>query len=453
MSLNLNQLKQYLIKDGYHHTSKYYNSTDFYKVDIEKLLDNAEQNFIMSDFDNVEEQEYIKIKVNPDLKNRMNEKVEAKHIKDVNIDFNRNSDDVKKDVKEYWFGKGKTNTTVVNNDKTFILNSKSAHEMFHKANRNISDNKGDMDYRKTLYNIIANTKELFKTSIPILSYKEAKDLNLKDEQVIHRYANCINTDIGNFIVIYTVKDRTDKNNKKNLITNTLTIYDLGTHKKSSSGDLVNPDEKSVITPSGTNIIMADLIDFVKGKVIEKAKNRNIERRNKEQKQKENNNNISFQKVADNRNLLMVHATKSYRLDDVLESGTLVAPSFAIVKKGTNHFNFGDIIFIRKPNKIDYQNDNIYDRDIYSPRLPQPDYMTEDGVFVSAYDYESMQRLYNKRPADFKRLYHSDSFDEYFKGAKKVINMGFTPSGNRKTIPYTNKNLLEFGIKTIFLKND
>ena len=112
---------------------------------------------------------------------------------------------------------------------------------------------------------------------------------------------------------------------------------------------------------------------------------------------------------------MVHATKSYRLDDVLESGTLVAPSFAIVKKGTNHFNFGDIIFIRKPNKIDYQNDNIYDRDIYSPRLPQPDYMTEDGVFVSAYDYESMQRLYNKRPADFKRLYHSDSFDEYFKG--------------------------------------
>lgn len=33
---------EYLKKDGYHHTSKFYNTTNFYKVDIEKILENKD---------------------------------------------------------------------------------------------------------------------------------------------------------------------------------------------------------------------------------------------------------------------------------------------------------------------------------------------------------------------------------------------------------------------------
>lgn len=156
-----------------------------------------------------------------------------------------------------------------------------------------------------------------------------------------------------------------------------------------------------------------------------------------------NPNIYYQEENEDRNLMMVHATRAEKLDDILSSGSLVAPSMAVVKKGEKTFNFGDIIFIRNPKRIDYQNDNIYDRDIYSPRLPQADYMTKDGEFVSAYDYSSMERLSKSDPERFKRLYGDESFEEYFEGAKKVINMGFTPSGNRRTIPYNAQNLINY----------
>lgn len=84
--------------------------------------------------------------------------------------------------------------------------------------------------------------------------------------------------------------------------------------------------------------------------------------------------------------------KSYRLDDVIESGGLIAPSFAITKKemqGDALDKFGDILFIRNPKKIDFQNDNIYDRDIYSPRIPQPWYDIPNDRVVDGYEYESL----------------------------------------------------------------
>ncbi len=46
--LKVDDLKNYLKQDGYHHTSKFYNSTDFYKIDIEKLL-----NLIQEDSPNI----------------------------------------------------------------------------------------------------------------------------------------------------------------------------------------------------------------------------------------------------------------------------------------------------------------------------------------------------------------------------------------------------------------
>ena len=100
------------------------------------------------------------------------------------------------------------------------------------------------------------------------------------------------------------------------------------------------------------------------------------------------------------------------------------------------------IFLRNPRRIDFQNDNIYDRDIYSPRLPEPDYKLTNGTTVNAYEYSSMQREWKGNPERFIQRY-GKSFDEYFKDAEKVLFVGYTPSGNRRYKPYKPNFILEY----------
>lgn len=159
----------------------------------------------------------------------------------------------------------------------------------------------------------------------------------------------------------------------------------------------------------------------------------------------NGKNVMQQGVYDDRNLIMTHASKSERLDDILANGSLVAPSMAITKKGQSELaekHFGDILFIRNPELINYRKDNIFDRDIYSPRLPEPAYKTKRGGFVSSFDYDSMVRLNERDPKKFEEIY-GRTFEEYFEGAKKVIFEGYTPAGKRKLSDYNSKNLVKW----------
>ncbi len=159
-----------------------------------------------------------------------------------------------------------------------------------------------------------------------------------------------------------------------------------------------------------------------------------------------NPNIYYQSSEnEERNLLMAHATKAERIDDIIESGELVAPSMSVTKKDSielSNKKFGDVLFLRNPRRIDFQNDNIYDRDIYSPRLPEPDYKLTNGTTVNAYEYSSMQREWKGNPERFVQRY-GKTFDEYFKDAEKVLFMGYTPSGNRKYKPYKPNFILEY----------
>lgn len=158
----------------------------------------------------------------------------------------------------------------------------------------------------------------------------------------------------------------------------------------------------------------------------------------------NGKGIMQQGVNEERNLIMTHASKSERLDDILASGSLVAPSMAITKKGQSELSekhFGDVLFIRNPELINYKKDNIFDRDIYSPRLPEPAYKTKWGGFVSSYDYDSMVRLNERDSEKFEQVY-GRTFEEYFDGAKKVIFEGYTPAGKRKLSEYNSKNLVK-----------
>ena len=159
-----------------------------------------------------------------------------------------------------------------------------------------------------------------------------------------------------------------------------------------------------------------------------------------------NPNIYYQSTEnEERNLLMAHATKAERIDDIIESGEFVAPSLSITRKGSAELStkkFGDVLFLRNPRRIDFQNDNIYDRDIYSPRLPEPDYKLTNGTTVNAYEYSSMQREWKGNPERFIQRY-GKSFDEYFKDAEKVLFMGYTSSGNRRYKPYKPNFILEY----------
>ena len=60
---------------------------------------------------------------------------------------------------------------------------------------------------------------------------------------------------------------------------------------------------------------------------------------------------------EDRNLVMAHASKSANIDNIIESGSLIAPSFSITARESETLEegkFGDILFIRNPEKINYQ---------------------------------------------------------------------------------------------------
>lgn len=157
-----------------------------------------------------------------------------------------------------------------------------------------------------------------------------------------------------------------------------------------------------------------------------------------------NPNIYYQTKEEDRNLVMAHASRLSNINEIIEAGSLIAPSFSITSKESETLEegkFGEVLFIRNPKKIDYQNDNIYDRDIYSPRMPMPHYDIPNGRTVDYYEYDSLKRSYESNPEKFVEKWGA-TFDEYFKGAKKVLFLGYTPSGNRRYVPYNSENILK-----------
>lgn len=158
----------------------------------------------------------------------------------------------------------------------------------------------------------------------------------------------------------------------------------------------------------------------------------------------NGKNVMQQGANEERNLVMAHASRVSNINDVIKSGSLIAPSFSITSKESETLEegkFGEVIFIRNPKNIDYQNDNIFDRDIYSPRMPMPHYDIPNGRIVDHYEYDSLKRSYESNPEKFVEKW-GKTFDEYFEGAKKVLFLGYTPSGNRRYVPYNSENIIK-----------
>jgi hypothetical protein len=158
----------------------------------------------------------------------------------------------------------------------------------------------------------------------------------------------------------------------------------------------------------------------------------------------NNPDIYYQ-TENKRDLIATHATKISRIDDILKDGQLIAPSIAITKKGQtelNKGNFGDVVLVMNPYNINYNRDNIYNRDIYSPRLPMPVYKAPGFGYIDQSEYENYQRKWEENPEQFKKDY-GGTFDEVI-GNDKYIFEGFNErTGNRIYKKYTPSNLLAY----------
>jgi hypothetical protein len=141
------------------------------------------------------------------------------------------------------------------------------------------------------------------------------------------------------------------------------------------------------------------------------------------------NNIFYQggKETEQKNLLMATAVKSPHLNEILKTNELIAPSFSITKKGQtelNEGNFGDLLFIRRPESIDFKKDNIYDGDIYSPRLPEPIYMLNGVAYNDTYGEPATKAIINNPKT------------------RKVFFDGFTPMGSRRYKAYTAREIIK-----------
>ena len=152
-------------------------------------------------------------------------------------------------------------------------------------------------------------------------------------------------------------------------------------------------------------------------------------------------NIYYQSDKD---LIATHATKLDNIDALLESGKLVAPSIAITKKGQKELNkgkFGQVVLVMNPLDIKYNYDNIYNRDIYSPRFPNVQYKTELG-YMGQGEYNSYKAKWDENQEDFKKKY-GGTFDEVI-GNDKYFFEGFNErTGNRIYKKYTPLNVLSY----------
>lgn len=153
-------------------------------------------------------------------------------------------------------------------------------------------------------------------------------------------------------------------------------------------------------------------------------------------------NIYYQQ--ENKDLIATHATKLDNIDALLESGKLVAPSIAITKKGQKELNkgkFGQVVLVMNPLRIKYNTDNIYNRDIYSPRFPSVQYKTELG-YMNQSEYNSYKDKWDENQEDFKKKY-GGTFDEVI-GNEKYFFEGFNErTGNRIYKKYTPLNVLSY----------
>ncbi|MBQ8603913.1 MAG: hypothetical protein IJ410_03595 [Oscillospiraceae bacterium] len=110
-------------------------------------------------------------------------------------------------------------------------------------------------------------------------------------------------------------------------------------------------------------------------------------------------------VEETKNLIAVHNLTDEKVKKVLELGGMASPSIAVVKRGTEHSNFGSISFLFNKDTIDPQRDRrnkVYSADAYTPTAP----LVEREV-----NYEK-RRMFNNYIADMSSKIFDGAFQTY-----------------------------------------
>lgn len=110
-------------------------------------------------------------------------------------------------------------------------------------------------------------------------------------------------------------------------------------------------------------------------------------------------------VEETKNLIAVHNLTEEKVKKVLELGGMASPSIAVVKRGTEHSNFGSISFLFNKDTIDPQRDRrnrVYSADAYTPTTP----LVEREV-----NYEK-RRVFNDEIAELSGKIFDGAFRTY-----------------------------------------
>ena len=205
------------------------------------------------------------------------------------------------------------------------------------------------------------------------------------------------------------------------------------------------------------------------------------------------NNIKYKLAEQNKDLLATHTLTADKLKATDAMGGAIYPSIAISKPEVfTGENYGDITLVGDKDFIDPKNRQnkvkVFDNDIYSPRVPKPDYKVKNipneyKEMMAKTNYDPIQllnypkdvigdgldsKIYrdsyiaNKTGVDNITKVPSDKYSEYLKEdifnkpeyrdyAKKMHNMleiekrllmGETSVGNAIYKPYTSENILK-----------
>ena len=207
--------------------------------------------------------------VNPELKGRESEKVEAvkinrffadrKSSKDISIDDINNALD--ETVK-----RNENGVRVLKNSlsgETVSLSNNSIGKMFDTTAIRDNQNIGGILGKEC----IANIADIFNSSLLV---KTTDDTKHGSQNKIRRYANVIESDGETFIVKMTVKELANKRGELTDIEiegnggKDLSAYDLKVGRKNTAANSLGYSEvdKSISRNSGNVITIADLMDFV-----------------------------------------------------------------------------------------------------------------------------------------------------------------------------------------------
>lgn len=205
--------------------------------------------------------------INPELLARENEVKEAVEINRFFADRKASKeisiDDVMAAV-DASVGKNENGVRVLKNTvtgETATLSNSAISKMFSStSNRLDSQNIGGILGKEA----IANIGSIFDTAILVKTTPDAKH---GTKNRILRYANVIRSDGENFIVKMTVKEMANKRPELTDIEiednggKDLSAYDMKVGRKNTAEGNISGD-KSPTIPSGTDISIADMIDFV-----------------------------------------------------------------------------------------------------------------------------------------------------------------------------------------------